>query len=383
MILLPSESKNGEKALRSAYGIMSGVLGIAVNMLLFMLKFYVGRVTNSIAISADAFNNLGDIGSSVVTVIGFKIASRPPDREHPFGYARVEYIVSLLISAAVLLVGFELFRGSLERVVNPRAVEFDWASLVVLMVTIGVKLWLGRFNGRLAVKIGSKALDASSLDSYGDSVSTSVASLALLFSRATAVPVDGYAGILVSLFLMYSGYKLVQESADLLIGGPPDPKLVEDIRRRVLSYEGIVGVHDLMVHDYGPGRCVVSLHAEVPENMPASQAHDIVDAAERELSEQLEVFLTIHTDPINVDDEEVRTTRVEIERVVEGFPEILSIHDLRLVGSGKRKNVIFDIVVPSEVGTEDGRKLVRRLSERIKEDYPGYTPVIRVDRQYA
>ncbi|MDN5331324.1 MAG: hypothetical protein PWP45_549 [Tepidanaerobacteraceae bacterium] len=306
--LFSGTEKNEEKALRSAYGMLSGVVGIAVNAMLFFVKLVIGRATNSIAILADAFNNLGDIGSSVVTIIGFKLASKPPDREHPFGHGRAEYITSLIISLLVILVGFELFRDSIGRIANPSPVVFSLPSFIILIFSIGAKLWLGKFTGKLAEKIDSKALDASSMDSYGDVVSTFTAALALLFSRFTSFPVDGYVGLLVSLFIMYAGYSLVREAVDLLIGGRPDPNLVEEIKRKVLSYDGMIGVHDLMVHNYGPGRCVVSLHAEVPENMSVVKAHDIIDNVERELSEELGVFLTIHMDPINVNDEEVVKT---------------------------------------------------------------------------
>jgi len=375
--------KDEEKALRKTYGMLSGIVGIAVNALLFAVKLVIGRTTNSIAIFADAFNNLGDIGSSVVTIIGFKIAAMPPDREHPFGHGRVEYITSLIISLLVMLMGFELLRDSLQRVINPQTVAFDLTSLIILLFTICAKLWLGKFTGNLAAKIDSQALGASSFDSYGDVISTSTAAVALVCSKFTAFPLDGYIGILVSLFIMYTGYKLVREAVDLLIGGRPDPEFVEKIKERVLSYEGIIGVHDLMVHNYGPGRCVVSLHAEVPENMSVVRAHEIIDEAERELSEELGVFLTIHMDPINVDDEEVKKTRDDIEKIVAEFPEVLSIHDLRVVGSGEKKNVIFDVVVGNSVKEHEEHELKQKIANRIKEIYPGYNLVIIIDRHYV
>lgn len=381
--LFSGTEKNEEKALRSAYGMLSGVVGIVVNAMLFFVKLAIGRATNSIAILADAFNNLGDIGSSVVTIIGFKLASKPPDREHPFGHGRAEYITSLIISLLVILVGFELFRDSIGRIANPSPVVFSLPSFIILIFSIGAKLWLGKFTGKLAEKIDSKALDASSMDSYGDVVSTFTAALALLSSRFTSFPVDGYVGLLVSLFIMYAGYNLVREAVDLLIGTRPDPNLVEEIKRKVLSYEGIIGVHDLMVHNYGPGRCVVSLHAEVPENMSVVKAHDIIDNVERELSEELGVFITIHMDPLNVDDEEIVKTRREIEMIVNEVPGVLSIHDLRVVGSGEKKNVIFDVVVSSDVREHEEQAVKHKIISEIKKVYPGYNPVITVDRHYV
>ncbi|MGB9814143.1 MAG: cation diffusion facilitator family transporter [Thermovenabulum sp.] len=387
MILSTEEAKlkknDDEKKMRNYYGLLSGFVGIAVNLVLFAVKFFIGRITGSVAISADAFNNLGDIGSSIVTIIGFKLASKPPDKEHPFGYGRIEYITSFLISLSVMLIGFELLKDSFSRVLNPGKVEFSLFSFLALLITITVKLWLGSFNAKLAKKIKSDALDASAFDSYGDVISTSTAALSLFISRFTSLPVDGYVGIAVSLFIMYSGYNLVKESIDVLIGTRPDPELTEDIKNRVLSYEGILGIHDMMVHNYGPGRCVVTLHAEVSEEMPVMQAHEIIDAIEKELSEELGIFLVVHMDPINVNDEEVNKTRMEIERVIQEFPEILSFHDLRIVGSGERKNVIFDIVISHDVKFEEEKILKQKLIKRIKEVFPGYNPVIMIDREYV
>lgn len=380
--LLSGTEKDEEKALRNAYGVLSGAVGIAVNALLFILKLIIGSSTNSIAVIADAFNNLGDIGSSVVTIIGFKLASKPPDREHPFGHGRAEYITSLIISLLVVMVGFELLRDSIGRIAEPSPVVFRWPAFIALILSIGAKLWLGKFTGKLAEKIDSRALDASAMDSYGDVVSTSTAALALLFSRFSSFPADGYVGLLVSLFIMYAGYNLVKEAVDLLIGTRPDTEMVEEIKNKVLSYEGIIGVHDMMVHNYGPGRCVVSLHAEIPETMPMGEAHELIDKVERDLSEEMGIFVTIHMDPLNVDDEEVVKTRREIEAIVKKFPEVLSLHDLRVVGSGERKNVIFDVVVSNDVREPEEEAIKNRITAEIKKAFPGYNPVITVDRHF-
>lgn len=386
-MILSTEAKlkknDDEKKMRNYYGLLSGFVGIAVNLVLFLIKFFIGRITGSVAISADAFNNLGDIGSSVVTIIGFKLASKPPDKEHPFGYGRMEYITSFLISLFVILIGFELFKDSFARILNPGKVEFNLFSFLVLIFTIVVKFWLGRFNSRLAKKIDSGALDASAFDSYGDVISTFTAALSFLLSRYITLPLDGYVGLAVSLFIMYSGYNLIKESVDVLIGTRPDTRMTEDIKNRVFSKEGILGIHDMMVHNYGPGRCVVTFHAEVPENMPVEKAHEIIDDLERELAEELGIFAVVHMDPVNVNDVEVNKTRMELERVIQEFPEILSFHDLRIVGRGERKNVIFDIVVSHNVKVDGEKVLKQKLIKRIREIYPGYNPVITIDREYV
>lgn len=368
---------------RSYYGLMSGYIGIGVNVLLFIIKFLIGQFTKSVAISADAFNNLGDIGSSVVTIIGFKLASRPPDKDHPYGYGRVEYITSFLISLSVILIGIELFRDSLGRILNPVKVEFNIISFIILILSAGVKYWLGRFNANLAKKIDSGALNASAFDSFGDVISTFAVSISFLISNYTYLSVDGFIGVFVSLFIMYSGYNLIKESVDVLIGTKPEKGLTEEIENIVLSKEGITGIHDMMVHNYGPGRCIVTFHAEVPENMPIDEAHEIIDELERELMEGLGVFAVVHMDPVNFDDEELNKTRVELEDILKDFPEILSFHDLRVVGRGGKKNIIFDIVVSHDVKNEEERGLKREITNKIKERYPGYNPVIVVDREYV
>ncbi|KYO67347.1 cation diffusion facilitator family transporter [Thermovenabulum gondwanense] len=368
---------------RVYYGLMSGYVGISVNILLFIIKFFIGQFTKSVAISADAFNNLGDIGSSVVTIIGFKLASRPPDKDHPYGYGRIEYITSFLISISVVLIGIELFRNSLGRIINPEKVVFNIVSFIILLLSAGVKFWLGRFNANLAKKIESGALNASAFDSFGDVISTFAVSISFLLSNHTDLPVDGFIGIMVSLFIVYTGYNLIKESVDVLIGTKPEKELIEDIQKVALTKKGISGIHDMMVHNYGPGRCIVTFHAEVPESIPIDEAHEIIDELERELMEELGVFAVVHMDPVNFDDEELNKTRVELEDILKDFPEILSFHDLRVVGRGRKKNIIFDIVVSHDVKNEEERELKKEITNKIKERYPGYNPVIVVDREYV
>lgn len=376
-------AKDDEHTKRYTYGVFAGLVGIVINIALFITKFFIGIATNSVAISADAFNNLGDIGSSVLTIMGFKFAALPPDKEHPFGHGRIEYITSLVISMIVMIIGFELLKDSFGRVVSPAVVKFSWITIVALLLSIVAKLWLGCFNKKLGGKIDSEVMNANAFDSYGDVISTSMVVISLVASRFTKIPVDGYIGILVSLFIMYSGFDLIRESADLLIGGKPDPKLVKQIREKLLSYDDIIGMHDLIIHNYGPGRCIVSLHAEIPEEMPVVKAHYLVDTIEREISEELNIAITIHMDPINLNDEEVDKTKEEIIKIISKFPKIHSMHDFRVVGKGEQKNVIFDVVVSFDIKPEEEEEFKDKLATAIKQEYPGYNSVITIDRKYV
>lgn len=368
---------------RFAYGMLAGIVGIGVNIILFGIKFATGLITNSVAILADAFNNLGDVGSSVLTIMGFKFASLPPDKEHPFGHGRIEYITSLIISIVIMIIGFQFLRDSFNRILKPTKLEFGWVTIVTLFATIIVKLWLGWFNKKLGEKIDSEVLQANSLDSFSDVVATLTVVFSLIISRFVDIPVDGFIGLLVSLFIMYSGYGLIRESVDLLIGSKADPKLAKKIKEMVKSYEGILGIHDLMIHNYGPGQCVVSLHAELSEKMPIMKAHNLIDTIERDLSEKLNIEITIHMDPINLDDEEINKTRKEITNIISKIPEIDSFHDLRVVGKGDHKNVIFDVVVSFDIKPDEEEEFKNMLIKKIRERHPGYNAVITIDRKYA
>lgn len=377
------QNKEETDDMRFVYGMLAGIVGIGVNIILFAIKFVIGIMTNSVAILADAFNNFGDIGSSVLTLMGFKLSSLPPDKEHPFGHGRIEYITSLIISIVIMIIGFQFLRDSFNRILKPSRLEFSWITIVTLFITIIIKLWLGWFNKKLGDKIDSEVLQANSLDSFSDVVSTLTVIFSLIISRFTAISVDGYIGLLVSLFIMYSGYSLIRESVDLLIGGRGDPDLAKKIKEKVISYEGILGIHDLMIHSYGPGQFVVSLHAEISEKMPIMDAHDLIDAIERDLSEEMSIEVTIHMDPLNLDDEEINRTRKEIANVISEIPEIDSFHDLRVVGKGDNKNIIFDVVVSFDIKPEEEEAFKNMLNKKIQERYPGYNAVITIDRKYV
>lgn len=368
--------------LRKSYGYLGGSVGIIANIILFLSKFFIGLALNSVAISADAFNNLSDVGSSVITIIGFKIADKPADKDHPFGHGRGEYIAGLVVSFLVLYVGFQFIKSSIERIIHPVSLTFTLVSFGILILSIVVKLWLGSFNKRLAKDISSETLNASSFDSFSDVIVTSTVALSLLLSRFTALPLDGYIGVVVSLFILFAGYNLVRDTISPLLGEAPPAELVKSIIAEAISYEGITGVHDLIVHSYGAENYIATIHAEMPSDIPVLDAHEIVDKAEMEISKKLGILLIIHMDPVNVDDKEIVKTRNQIEELLKEFPEIKSIHDFRFVGKDDHKNILFDIVVGNELPHKAEDTFIVMIQNRVKSVYPNYNLIISLDRDY-
>jgi cation diffusion facilitator family transporter len=370
---------------RESYGYLGGIVGIFVNAILFAIKLSVGLISGSIAVTADAFNNLSDAASSVITIVGFKLASKPADEEHPFGHGRIEYISALIVSFMVMMVGFQFIKASFDRIKNPTPVTFEIIPFVLILVSIAAKIWLSRFNKFVGKSINSGALEASSLDALGDVFASSCVALSLLISRWTTFPVDGYIGILVALFILYSGFSITKETLSPLLGEAPDKELVEDIKNGVLSYEHINGVHDLVIHNYGPGRCMASIHAEIPCDISVVTIHEIIDKAEKELSKKLNVFLVIHMDPINTDSDEVNKARDVLEKVLRKFPLVKSMHDFRVVGDGDYKNLIFDLVIEHTKGykSEDEEALKKDIDKELKTLYPRYNAMITVDRDFT
>ena len=372
-----------DKNVRQKYGYLGGFVGIACNVALSGVKIAIGLMVNSIAITADAVNNLSDAASSIITVIGFKITNKPADREHPFGHGRIEYISAMVVSFMVILVGFEFLKSSFERVRNPEAVKFDIISFSVLLISIGVKVWLSRFYKRIGRKIGSKTMEASAADSLSDVITTSVVAMSLLASLWTAFPADGYVGLLVSALIIYSGISLTKDTLNPLLGEAPEPEFIRSITEKVLSYDGIIGIHDMIVHNYGPGRCVVSLHAEIPANMDIMKAHDVIDLAEQEISKEMDIHMVIHMDPINTDDKVVQETQNKITELISEMHEELTIHDFRIVGGEEHKNLIFDLVVPFEYDEKMAKDLSNEVAREIKTKYPECDAIIYIDRAYS
>ena len=369
---------------RNSYGTLGGIVGIIINFLLFLIKFFVGMLVGSIAISADAFNNLSDAGSSIITIIGFKLASKPADAEHPFGHGRIEYLSALLVAFLVMLVGVQFIKSSIERILNPTPVTFELIPFILLLISIGFKVWLSKFNRFIGDKINSSALKAAATDALGDVFTSSTVVISFLLSKFTSFPLDGYIGVLVALAILYAGFGLVKETLNPLLGEAPDPELVSAICDKVLSYPLISGVHDLIIHNYGPGRIIASLHAEIPADKNIMEIHNVIDAAEREVSRDLNIHLVIHMDPICVITDEIKETWDYVEKVLRKYPSIKSMHDFRIVGEGDIKNLIFDIVVSPSIsnGRRDKEKMLRDIKDAIHSEHPQYNCVITVDYDF-
>ncbi|CUU50788.1 cation diffusion facilitator family transporter [Clostridium beijerinckii] len=373
-----------DDTVRNSYGVLGGIIGIVVNIILFIIKLSVGVIVSSIAIMADAFNNLSDAASSLITILGFKLSNKPADREHPFGHGRIEYLSALIVAFMVMLVGLQFIKSSFERIVNPSPVAFELVSFILLIVSIFFKIWLSKFNKFIGEKINSSALKAASTDALGDVFTTTCVAISFLASKFTSFPIDGYIGMFVALFIVYAGFNLVKDTINPLLGEAPDPELVESIEKMVLSYDNILGSHDLIIHNYGPGKCMASIHAEIPGNINVVDIHEVIDKAEREISKALKIYLVIHIDPICVIEGEVKEAYDEILSIIEKYDYIESIHDFRVVGEGDIKNLIFDVVIePSKKLSITDTELINIISEGVKKYHPSYNCVITIDKHYT
>lgn len=366
---------------RNAYANLAGIVGILVNVILFLIKLSVGLLVGSVAIMADAFNNLSDAASSVITIIGFRMANKPADAEHPFGHGRIEYLSALIVSFMVMLVGIQFIRSSFQRINNPEAVKFELIPFILLLISIGFKIWLSIFNKAIGFKINSSALKASGTDALGDVFTSTTVVISFLAAKYTTFPLDGYIGIIVACAIVYSGYSLIKETLSPLLGEAPDPELVKEINESVLSYDNIIGVHDLIVHNYGPGRIMASIHAEIPSDIDIMKIHEIIDEAEREISKKLSIYLVIHMDPVSINCNEIKSSRKMIDEVTSNYPIIKSIHDFRIIGENDTKTLIFDVVVnPSELTRDMSRESIPKLIEKdIKKIHPNYNCIVTVD----
>ena len=381
--LFIKDSKNyKEPSVRQAYGVLSGAVGIGLNILLFFGKWLAGTISGSIAIIADAFNNLSDAGSSIITLIGFRLSGQEPDPEHPFGHGRMEYISGLLVSVAILVMGFELIGSSIGKLRSPEPIESSALVFGILIASILVKLYMFFYNHSLSKKIESAAMKATSVDSLSDTVATTLVLIATLISKYTGLLLDGWFGILVGLFILYTGGSTLKETIDLLLGQPPKQEFIDEVKEIVLGHSMVHGVHDLIVHDYGPGRVMISLHAEVDVNGDIQDIHEQIDHIEHELQEKLHCSATIHMDPIVTDDKEVLAMKAKVEEMVHFQDESFSMHDFRMVRGSTRTNLIFDVEVPRKTSYTDN-EIVNWLKERIHE-LPGskYFAVIQIDHEY-
>ena len=379
---IPHRDSMENGALRRAYGTLCGAVGIGLNILLFMGKFFAGQLSGSIAVTADAFNNLSDAGSSAVTLLGFRLAGKKPDTDHPFGHGRIEYISGLIVAGLILLMGVELAKSSFDKSLHPEEVTFSALAVVILAVSVAVKLYMWFYNRRIGGKLRSAAMEATAMDSLSDAAATFAVLLATLIGKWTGLAVDGYVGLLVALFILFSAYKAAKETLSPLLGQAPDPELVQRIRDIVAEHDTVVGIHDLVVHDYGPGRQMVSLHAEVPASGDILELHDVIDNIERELHEKLHVQAVIHMDPIVTDDAEVDALRRQVAELARQVEPRMTVHDLRVVRGTTHTNLVFDAVLPLDAAITPA-EAARRIREKVSELDGDYYAVVTVEHSFT
>lgn len=368
---------------RTSYGVLSSIVGTVCNVLLFTVKLVIGLFMHSLAIMADAFNNLSDAASSVISFIGVKMANKPADKEHPFGHGRIEYIAALIVSFLVIEVGFTFFKSSIEKIRNPQEISFEWISFLFLLLSAGVKLWMFFFNRKLGKRIQSKVMLATSADSLGDVITTSATIVSILICHFTSVNVDAVAGLVVSLIVMWAGVSIAKDTLEPLIGQGVDPDLYRRIVKEVKAYDGIVGTHDLIVHNYGPGRSIASIHAEVPRDVDIEISHEIIDKIEREVGAKLNILLVIHMDPVETHDAEVLAIKEKLHNIITALDPELAFHDFRIVKGQKRINLIFDLEIPLSYGQKESERVVSQLRTLMQEIDPRYECVIDMDKSFV
>ena len=381
--LFIKESENVTDAkVRTAYGNLAGIVGILCNVLLFAGKYLVGTIFGSIAITADAINNLSDASSNIVSLLGFKLGSRKPDEEHPYGHGRYEYLAGLVVCVIILAIGLSLAKESVMKIIDPTDVDFSWLSITILFVSVAVKLWMSLFNKTIGKKIHSDTLLATAADSRNDVISTAVVIISAFLCRATGLyRIDGIMGLGVAVFILYSGVALIRETLSPLLGKAPDRELVKQIEEKVLSYPNVIGVHDLMVHDYGPGNVFATLHVEFPAESDVIEAHDVMDSIERYFLAYENIMMTIHYDPIVTSDAEVTHLREFLADTAKELDEKLSVHDVRLVPGKTQMNIVFDCVKPAGYGRED-KEIRDFFTQKVKQLNEKYTCVIKIEQSY-
>ena len=370
-----------DERVRYTYGRLAGAAGLTANVLLFAAKLAIGALSGSVAILADAFNNLSDAGSSIVTLVGFKLSSAPPDAEHPFGHGRMEYLSALGVAALIMAAGFELFLSAVDKIRHPALPEFGVLTIVVLALAIAVKLWMALFYKKIGNTIRSEALKASCADSRNDVICTGVVLLTSLIGWLSGVAIDGYVGLLVALFVIWSGFTVIKETVSPLLGQAPDPEMVQDIKNTVMPHPGIIGVHDLMIHNYGPGRLVLSLHAEVSCHEDMMRSHDLIDCVERELSRKYRAIACIHMDPVDSGNEEVEALKITVETILEDIDPRLTMHDFRVVFGETHTNLIFDVVAPFDF--KDEASVKAELQRRVTVVNPQLFTVVTVEHSFT
>lgn len=381
-IFIKDRENTSSPKVRKAYGMLCGGMGIALNILLFAGKFLAGFLSNSIAITADAFNNLSDAGSSLITLVGFQMAGQKPDPHHPFGHGRIEYLSGLFVSVAILIMAIELIQSSVDKILHPQPVVFNSLTIIILLVSIAVKIYMAYYNKNIGKKIDSAAMRATATDSLSDTLATTVVLAASLTAHFTGLKIDGYCGILVGLFIFYAGYSAAKDTISPLLGQPPEPNFVKNVETIVMSYEHVQGIHDMVVHDYGPGRVMISLHAEVPADGSLLILHDMIDNIEHRLHNELHCEAVIHMDPVITDDEQTNHLKKLLADLLHNnYPEI-RFHDFRMVKGPTHTNIIFDIVVPFDYKERDD-VITDFLQKEIHRIDSSYFAVIQVDKAYT
>ena len=379
-----SDSENVQSAkVRTAYGVLSSIVGIVCNVLLFVVKLSVGIVLNSISVMADAFNNLSDAASSVISFIGVRIAAKPSDKDHPFGHGRAEYIAALLVAFVILEVGFSCIKGAAEKIFSPEVINFSYVSIAVLLLSMAVKLWLSFFNRKLAKKTNSSVIKATATDSLNDVMVTGATVVSIIVFEFLNVNLDGYIGAIVAILVLVSGINIIKDTVKPLLGEAPDPEVCEALVQKVLSYEGIVGTHDLVIHSYGPSRSMASIHAEVPSDIDILFAHETIDRIERDVQNEMGIFLVIHMDPIEVDNAVVDSSREVVIDVIAALDLGVTMHDFRMVSGEGQTNLIFDIVVPHSFSDSEADGIAEKIKTAVSEKNSTYQCVITVDRSYT
>ncbi len=380
---LVKDYKNVEDSrVRTAYGVLSSLTGIVCNLILFVVKLAVGAVLRSISVISDAFNNLSDAASSIISFVGVKLAEKPADKEHPFGHGRIEYIAALIVSFLILEVGWTFLKSSVDKIRNPEELSFNLVSVCILCLSVGLKLWLAFFNRKLGTRIDSSVMKATAADSLGDVLATGATIVSVLIYGLAHINIDGYIGLLVSVVVMWAGFNIAKETLEPLIGSAIDPEVYDRITRFVESYDGIIGSHDLIVHNYGPTRSMASIHAEVPSNVDVMASHELIDRIEREAKEKLGLFLVIHMDPVETDNPEVIRIRGLVEEVLRQLDPNLHFHDLRIVQGPNRINVIFDMVVSYSLSAKETAELKAKIQQRVSEKDSRCKCVITVDKAF-
>lgn len=380
--LFIKDSENySDKKVRTAYGVLSSITGIVLNLILAGAKYVAGVISGSISITADAINNLSDAGSSIVSFFGVKISAKPPDKDHPYGHGRVEYISAFIVSFFVLFMGVELLKDSVGKIINPEPVKFSFLSLAILIISILCKLWLGVFNKNLGKKINSAPMMAVMKDSFSDCLATGVAAVSIIVSAFSNINIDGYLGVVVAVFIFIAGFDILKETLGDILGRPPEAEFVEEITEKIMSYPHVCGVHDMIIHDYGPSCRFASVHAEVPSDEDIMELHDIIDGIERDIYNEYGMLTSIHMDPVVINDERINELKKITQDSVSRIDERLSIHDFRVVEGPSHTNLIFDVLLPSDMKYSN-REICQKIEDELSKIDERFFCVITVDHAF-